>query len=125
MKNGRRHSSYESMVAKLIMRLLAIVIVTVLVGAPTVQAAVAMPCGTAVNVTPSHALSTTHAPSPAPCKAMMAGCAEMLGCGMSANLRVRVATATPVAWASVVYWSVPGSLEGLFVKPDLGPPITI
>jgi hypothetical protein len=71
------------------------------------------------------AASVDHGKPMAPCKAMMTGCAEMLGCGLNASLQVRVATATPVAWASVAYWSVPGSLEGLFVKPDLGPPITI
>lgn len=125
MKNDRRHSKCKGMVAKMIIRLLAIVIVAILVGAPTVQAAVAMSCDTAVNVAPSHSVSTTHASSPAPCKAVMAGCAEMLGCGLSANLRVRVATATQVAWTAVAYWPVLGSLQGLFVKPDLGPPITI
>ena len=123
MKNERRHSTSTSMVAKLIMRLL--VIVTALVGAPAVQAAAAMPCDTIVTVAQSRVLSSTQAPSSAPCNTMTLGCAEMLGCGQNANLPVRVATATRATWRSIAYWSVPGSLEGLLVKPDLGPPITI
>lgn len=114
------------MVGKLIRLLFAIVVAAGLVGGPAVQAAaVTMPCHTGISVTHSHAVSAPHAPTPAPSKAMMPGCAEMLGCGVSANLRTRVATATQVAWTSVAYWSVPGSLEGLFVEPNLFPPITV
>jgi hypothetical protein len=115
------------MMSRLIRLLFAIVIGTALVGAPAVQAATAMPCATVVTIDPDHTLSAGKASTsvPTPCKAMP-GCADMLGCGLSAGLPAHIgALSQERAWTSTVYRAIADAHEGLSVKPDLGPPITI
>jgi hypothetical protein len=111
---------------RLIRSLLAILIAMVLIGAPGVRAAIAMPCDTIVANAADHQQLSGHLPNSTPCKEKTPGCAEMLGCGLTASLHVRVTVVSnqPI-WAPAVYWPVADLLEGLFLKPDLGPPISI
>jgi hypothetical protein len=127
LKSGHQRSNSYGMMSRLIRLLFAIVIGTALVGAPAVQAATAIPCATTVTTAPDHTLSAGQAPAsaPTPCKAMP-GCADMLGCGLSAGLSAHIAALSQErAWTSTVYRAIADAHEGLSVKPDLGPPITI
>lgn len=106
--------------------LLAILIGTTLIGAPAVQAAITMPCDVVASGITVHQPSADRTPASVPCKAKMPGCADMLGCGLSASLLVRVVEGTnEQVWRPAAYWPVADCLEGLFVKPDLSPPIAI
>jgi hypothetical protein len=125
LKNDRRRPNSLNMMGKLIRVMFALLIGLALVGAPMLQAAVAAPCGPAMAgmADPSPA---EQSPAPAPCKEKMPGCAQMLGCGVSASLEARAIVATDEqAWTPAVYWPVAGLFEGLRLKPDLGPPIAI
>jgi hypothetical protein len=116
------------MVGRVIRQLLAIAIAILLVGAPTVQATITMPCDTVVTGAPDHQLSTGSTPTqiPVPCKGMMPGCADMLGCAVTAGLPAHVTGAAHMLiWSSVAYQAVVSWHEGLSIKPYLGPPITI
>ncbi len=116
------------MMGGLIRSLLAILIATVLIGAPAVQAAITMPCQTIVASTPDYQMSSGQAPAPTPtpCKGVMPGCADMLSCNLGAGLPAHVtAVAYKLIWTSVAYRTLADALEGLTVEPDLGPPITI
>jgi hypothetical protein len=116
------------MTGRLIRLLSAILVGAALIGAPAVRAAIAMPCDTVVTSTPDHLLSSgqTPAPAPAPCKGAMPGCADMLGCAITAGLPPRItATAHKFIWTSITYQMVADWREGLSIKPYLGPPITI
>jgi hypothetical protein len=56
----------------------------------------------------------------------MAGCADMLGRGLSTGLPAHAtAAAHKLTWISAVYRAIADARVGLSVKPDLGPPITI
>jgi hypothetical protein len=128
LKSDRQQSNSTGMSDRLIRLLFAIVIGTALMGAPAVQAAIAMPCDTVVTNIADHLLSSGRAPAsaPAPCKGTMPGCADMLGCGLSAGLPAHAATLSQkLTWTSAVYWSIADARKGVSVKPDLGPPITI
>jgi hypothetical protein len=111
---------------RLIRSLLAILIATVLIGAPGVPAAIAMPCDTIVASAADHQQLSGHLPNSIPCKEKMSGCTDMLGCGLTASLHARVTVVSnqPI-WAPAVYWPVADSLEGLVLKPHLGPPNSI
>jgi hypothetical protein len=125
LKSDRHLPNSMSMMGKLIRVFFAILIATALVGAPAVQAAAAMSCDTTVASMAGHPPSG-HFRTPAPCKEKMPGCTDMLGCGVSASLDARVAVATnEQVWTPATYWPIAGSLDGLVVTPDLGPPITI
>jgi hypothetical protein len=116
------------MVGRVIRHLLAIVIAMLLVGAPTVQATITMPCDTVVSSAPDQQLSSGSVPiqTPVPCKGMMPGCADMLGCAVTAGLPAHVtATADKLIWTSVAYRTVADRHEGVSIKPYLDPPITI
>ncbi|HLZ66542.1 MAG TPA: hypothetical protein VKQ29_09940 [Aliidongia sp.] len=125
LKNDRDRSISLGMMGKLIRVIFVILIGMALVGAPLVQAAVAMPCGP----TPAGMADQSpadHSQAPTPCKEKMSGCAQMLGCGVSAGLEAPAIVATnEQAWTPAVYWPVASLLEGLHLKPDLGPPIVI
>lgn len=115
------------MIGKLIRQMFAILIAMVLIGAPAVQATMAMPCDTGVTSNPGRQLSTGQAPAPAttPCKGMVVGCDGMLGCGFSAGLLDHgTAVAHRLTWTSAAYRAVSDVHEGLSIVPDLGPPIT-
>jgi hypothetical protein len=109
---------------RLIAQLIAILVVTALVGVPAVQAAIAMPHDTAVTSTLDHPLASVQAraPAPIPCNDMMPGCVDLFGCGPSAILHTPVAAAAQVVWILVTCWTPPDLHRGLFIKPDLGPP---
>ena len=114
--------------AKLIRSLLAILVATVLIGAPAVQAMITMPCQTVAASATDHQLSSAQAQDPmsAPCEGTMPGCVDMLGCGLNASLPFQVTTvAHKLIWISAAYQAVSELHEGLSVKPYLGPPITI
>jgi hypothetical protein len=115
------------MMVRLLRSLLAVMIATVLVFAPAVQGAIAMPCDTpAVASVTNQQQPSGHTPNTTPCKGKMSGCVDMLDCGLSASLNVREAvTVGQPVWTAVAYWPVTDSHQGLFVEPDLGPPITI
>ena len=116
------------MLGRVARQLLAIVIAILLVGAPTVQATITMPCDTVVTSAPDHQLSSGSVPiqTPVPCKGMMPGCADMLGCAVTAGLPAHVtATAHQLIWTSVAYRTVADRHEGVSIKPYLDPPITI
>jgi len=128
LKSDRQRSNSIGMTGRLIRLLFAVLVGTALIGAPAVQAAIAMPCETVVTSAPNHPLSSgqTPAPAPAPCKGVMPGCADMLGCAITAGLPPRItATAHKIFWTSITYKAVADWLEGLSIKPYLGPPITI
>jgi hypothetical protein len=87
-----------------------------------------MPCDTVVASVPDHQLSSGLVPirTPVPCKGMMPGCADMLGCAVTAGLPAHVtATAHKLIWTSVAYRAVVSWHEGVSIKPYLDPPITI
>lgn len=128
MKNEREHPTCNSMTGKLIRQMFAILIAMVLIGAPAVQATMAVPCNTGVTSNPGHQLSTGQAPTPTttPCKGMVPGCDGMLGCGLSASLPDHgTAVAHKLIWTPAAYRAVSDAREGLSIVPDLGPPITI
>ena len=113
------------MMIKLIRILFAILIGAALVGAPTVQAAVAMPCGATV-ATMANQLTSGQSQAPTPCKEKVPGCVDMAGCCASVSLDAHVVVAAnEQVWTAAAYWPITASLESLLVKPDLGPPITI
>ena len=61
-----------------------------------------------------------------PCKGMMPECLDILGCGLNAGLPAQVVVQTPkLIWISAIYRAIADLHEGLSIKPDLGPPITI
>jgi hypothetical protein len=128
LTSDRQRSRCKDMLGRLIRQLFAIVIATMLVGAPTVQATITMPCDAVVAGAPDHQLSTGSAPTqiPVPCKGMMPGCADMLACALTAGLPAHVtATAHKLIWTSVAYRAVADRHEGVSIKPYLDPPITI
>ena len=128
MKDDRQHSSWTEMMLRLIRSLLAILIATVLIGAPAVQATIDMPCHMVVASATGDQLSSTQAPDPmpTPCKGTMPGCTDVIVCGLSAALPAHVtATSHEPIWTSASYGAVVDSREGLSVQPDLVPPITI
>jgi hypothetical protein len=118
---------------RLIRQLLAILMVAVLVGAPAVQAAFAPPCHTVAAGVSDHQLLSDQASVPTPipcngmpCSGMVAGCLDMLDCGLNAGLPVQVVgESQKLIWTSAVYRISIDTHEGLTVKPDLGPPITV
>jgi hypothetical protein len=128
LKSDCHQSRWKDMVGRLIRQLLAIVIAILLVGAPTVQATITMPYDTVVTSAPDHQLSSGSVPiqTPVPCKGMMPGCSDMLGCAVTAGLPAHVTGAAHMLiWTLVAYRAVVGWHEGLSIKPYLGPPITI
>jgi hypothetical protein len=128
LKRDRQQSNSVGMTGRLIRLLAAISVGTALIGAPAVRAAMAMPCETVVTSAPDHLLSSrqTPAPAPAPCKGAMSGCADMLGCAITAGLPARItAMAHKLIWTSIIYQMVADWHEGLSIKPYLDPPITI
>lgn len=125
MKSKRLQPNFMRKMTKFIRILFAILVSVALVGVPTVQAAVAIPCGATV-ATMADQLTSGHSPAPTPCKEKMPGCADMAGCGASVTLDAHVVVATnEQVWTAAAYWPITASLESLLVKPDLGPPITI
>jgi hypothetical protein len=133
LKYSRHHSTCKSVTVKLIRQLLAILMVAMLVGAPAVQAALAPPCHTVVAGISYHQLLSQHAsvPTPTPCNGMPCdgmtpGCLDMLDCGLNAGLPVQsVGESQKLIWTPAVYRISIDTHEGLTVKPDLGPPITV
>jgi hypothetical protein len=133
LKYGRYHSICKSVTVRLIRQVLAILMVAVLVGAPAVQAAFALPCHTVVaGVSDVQLLSdqaSVPTPTPCngmPCNGMMPGCLDMLDCGLNAGLPVQaVGESQEFIWTSAVYRIGIDTHEGLTIKPDLGPPITV
>ena len=111
------------MTVRLIRQLFAILVAAVLIGAPAAQAMIVMPCDTVA------ASATGHKPpnqAPTPCNEMTAGCADMLGCGLSAPLPANVtAAAHELIWIKAAYPAISDAHQGLSIEPDLGPPITI
>jgi hypothetical protein len=130
LKDDRQQSTCGNMTMRLIRQLLTMLMVAVLIGAPAVQAAFTMPCH-AVAASPSdqdHRLISdpTSVPVPMPCKGVTPGCLDMLDCGLSAGLPAQaVGESQKLIWTSAVYPISSDMHEGLSVKPDLGPPITI
>jgi hypothetical protein len=128
LKSGRQQSNYKDMMGRVIRQLFAIVIATMLIGVPTVQATITMPCDAVVTIASDYHLSAGSAPTqtPVPCKGMMPGCTDMFGCAVTAGLPAHVTgTAHKLIWTSVAYRAAIGWHEGLSIKPYLGPPITI
>jgi hypothetical protein len=116
----------QYMMVRLISSLLAICVAVVLLGASAAQAAIAMSCDTVVaGATDCQHLSGTG-PHSMPGNDKLPGCTGMLGCGLSASLPGRVAATTrQTMWTSAAYWPVADWHDGLSIKPELGPPITI
>jgi hypothetical protein len=128
LKNGRKQSNYRGMMSRLIRLMVAVVIATVLIGAPVLQAAIAMPCDIVATSVTDHLLSSgqTPAPVPLPCKGTMPGRTGMVGCGLGAGLLNHATVAShQLTWTSAIYQAVADVHAGLSLKPDLGPPITI
>jgi hypothetical protein len=114
------------MMVRLFRSLLAMLVAVAFIGAPAMQAAIAMPCDPIVASAIDHQLSSDHGPASTPCKEMMPGCADMQGCGGSVSLYApSLVLATQPIWTATAYWPVVDSLESLSIEPDLGPPITI
>jgi len=133
LKYDRDQSISNDVTVRLIRQLLAIMMVAVLIGAPAVQAAFAPPCRTVIAGASDRQLVSDHASVPAPmpcngmpCNGMMPGCLDMLDCGLNAGLPVQaVGESQKLIRISAVYRIGIDTHEGLTVKPDLGPPITI
>jgi hypothetical protein len=133
LKYGRQQSTCKSVTVRLIRQLLAILMAAVLVGAPAAQAAFAPPCHAVVAGVSDHQLLSDQAsvPTPTPCNGMpcngmMPGCLDMLDCGLNAGLPAQAAgESQELIWTSAVYRISVDTHEGLTVKPDLGPPITV
>jgi hypothetical protein len=126
LKDDRQHSSWREVMVKLIRSLLAILVATVLIGAPAVQATIDMPCHMVVATGDQVSSAQAPDPMPAPCKGTMPGCADMFVCGLSAALPTHVTVAShKLLWTLAAYGAVADSREGLSVQPDLVPPITI
>jgi hypothetical protein len=116
------------MTVRLIRQLFAILMVAMLMGAPALQAAFPAPChAAAANVSDHQSLSDqTSVPPPMPCEGTMPGCVDMLDCGLTAGLPAQaVGESQKLVWTSAVFPISTDAHEGLSVKPDLGPPITI
>jgi hypothetical protein len=112
---------------KLVRSIIAILVATVLIGAPGVQATITLPCQMAATNAAGHQQPASQAPQPmsSPCKEMMPGCTDMLGCGPSAGLLVQAtAVAHRLVETLATYEAVADPQEGRSVKPYLGPPIT-
>jgi hypothetical protein len=119
------HDCQYTMV-RLIRSLLAISVAVVLLGAPVAQAAIAMPCDTLVAGATDYQHLSGTGPNSMPGNDKLPGCTGMLGCWVSASLPGRVAVTTrQTMWTSAAYWPVADCLDGLSIKPELGPPITI
>ena len=111
---------------RLIRSLLAMLVAVSLAGAPAIQAAIAMPCDAMIMSAADHQLSDGNTPASMPCKEKMPGCANMVGCGVSASSSVRTSMViNQPFWTAATYWPVADLLEGLSIQPDLGPPIAI
>jgi len=121
------------MTVKFLGRLVAILMVLVLTGAPAVQAAIAPSCHTvSAGASDDRQLfgqTLVATPMPdhgTPCDGMMPGCPDMLDCSANAGLPVQaVGESHKLIWTSDVYRAGIDMHEGLTVKPDLDPPITI
>lgn len=63
---------------------------------------------------------------PMPCKNNLPNCFSTIGCiFMVALPPAYTPTATPLAWARIVYASVTAAWTGTSLEPDLGPPIPV
>ena len=125
MKDDCTESSCLDTMLRLIRSVLAILIATVLIAAPAVQAA-AMPCDTDVTSAPDLQHPSDHDQKSKSCNDKMSSCVDILGCGLNAGLPGRIAMTTSQAvWTSAAYWPVADLLAGLSVEPNLGPPISI
>jgi hypothetical protein len=85
----------------------------------SVAAAVPMPChdGMASGLAPMSDSGT-------PCKGMMPGCADAMGCVVLAALPAApTSPPIPVDWASIDYPVLAPMLDGHSVEPELFPPI--
>ena len=112
-----------TMVLRLLRPLLTILMAVALVGAPTVQATSAVPCGTMHMTNGDHQASSGGAQAPAPCK-MTPACIYALGCVSLVSLPAPALSASgPLTWVAVAYWAAADVREGLSVKPILDPPI--
>jgi hypothetical protein len=114
----------EGAMVKLFRTLSAILIVAVLIGAPGVQATVTMPCQTTITSAASdpQSASQDQNPTSSPCKQMMPGCTDMLGCGPGAYLSVQdTAVAHNAVETTAAYEVIAASGKGLSVKPYLHP----
>jgi hypothetical protein len=84
-----------------------------------VALAVPMPChdGMASDTAPMSNSRT-------PCKDMMPGCADAMGCVVLAALPAALTAASvPVVWAVIDYPVLASMLDGRSVEPELFPPI--
>jgi hypothetical protein len=110
------------MLRRLSILLLALAFVVGTMGPLTfanVAAAVPMPChdGMASDLAPMSDSGT-------PCKGMMPGCADAMGCIVLAALPpAPTAASVPVVWAVVDYPVLSSMLDGRSVEPELFPPI--
>ena len=131
MKYGNDQSTCKGMAVYLMRQLLSILMVVALIGAPAAQAAFAPPCRNVVAGALDRQLLSENASAPVPCNGMpcngmMPGCLDMLDCGVNAGLPVQgVGQSQKLIWTSAEYPIGIDMHEGLTVKPDLGPPITV
>ena len=126
LKDDHERSTCGDMMVKLIRSVLAMLVAVALTGVPAVQAAVAMPCDPIIMSATDHQPSSSPAPVAPPGKEKMPGCADLLGGGIGVALHVRTpARINRSVWTATAYWPATESFEGLSIKPDLGPPITI
>jgi hypothetical protein len=114
------------MMMRLLRRLFAILIAAALIGAPSVQAALVMPCDAVVTGATDHPLISDQAPAPTPCGGMMLNCPDMVGCGVIAGLPApAIGVVHKLVWNAAAYWVAADLPQGLSVEPSIGPPITI
>jgi hypothetical protein len=114
------------MVVRLPRLLLAVIVALAFAGMPAIEAAAVVPCDATHASTIDDQAPSRHAPTSAPCKAMMATCASTVSCVSSAVLQVHaVSAAAPSVGKRVARWARADVRAGLSVKPALKPPITI
>ncbi len=109
----------------LLRRILALLIVTVFMGAAMFQLA---PTSQAMTGNMSSGIVHHDAPTDkTPCNGTALPCMTDLGCiflvGLPAMPEPPLLTTT--AWSSVLYTGSPDALHGRSVKPALGPPISL
>ena len=116
------------MPAKLLRRVLTLLIVTAYVGATMLQGVPRSAAMTGMSHTASGG-EMHHQGSPGdqmPCKGMLPGCVGDLGCIFLVSLPAPDLTlVTATVWSSVSYDSTSQGLRGRTVKPALGPPILL
>ena len=115
------------MPAKLLRRILILLIVTAYVGATMLQVVPVYAADADMSRSSMNGMMHEHdgQTDKMPCKGMLPGCVTDLGCIFLVSLPApNVTLFTVTAWSSVIYDKASDALPGRTIKPALGPPIS-